>query len=204
MRAMPIFRASVLTLALTTTLGTGTLAARPDSGSRNIQDFATANFQQAVDACTDLDLTVVFTAGANLQVPIGSGRPGSWSDVGVSLQLFNTCLGEVAYLLTGETTGVDPNITRLGSATVDGVVVHLVDSTGTVSIDVVVDLTWSGNDDATVRIDHQLDAGYFRQERYETAQVSGSVEDVIQPGIAFTAGDVTGATIGTANEIALP
>jgi hypothetical protein len=147
---------------------------------------------------------VGFTAGKNLQIPIGSGMPGSWSDVVVSLQIFNTCLGELAYSLTGFSTIVDPNITRLESASVDGVVVHLVDASGTVSIDVVVDLTWTGNDDATVRIDHQLDAGYFRQEWFETAQVSGSVEDVIQPGIAFTAADVTGATIGTANSIALP
>lgn len=52
--------------------------------------------------------------------------------------------------------------------------VTLSDGSGT-SLDAEIHLVWVGNDDATVRIDHLFDFGYFRQERFETATVAGTV-----------------------------
>ena len=71
-----------------------------------------------------------------------------------------------------------------------------------------VDLAWTGNDDATVRIIHDRAAGNYRQERFETASVTGRVVFDSIPGwttgIEFTPADINGGVIGHANEISLP
>jgi len=65
-----------------------------------------------------------------------------------------------------------------------------------------------GNDAATVRIDHLFDFGYFRQERFETATVAGTVSFDESPlwddQLTFTGDDAGIATIGTANSVSLP
>lgn len=207
MRASPIFRATVLALALAVALGTATAAAAPSTGYRDIQDFASAGFWRTIADCLAANPTVVFTAGDDLQNPIGSGAPGSWSDVVVELRLFDTCAESPVAFLSGFTPGVDPDITRLESAAVRQVTVRLVDESGDISVDAVVDLTWAGNDDRTVRVDHG-NSGYFRQERFVTAQVAGTLVFLDSPvwagGMNFTAADAYGATIGTASEISLP
>ena len=179
----------------------GTVAARPTSGLRNIQDFAAAYFHQEI-GCEDYFLSVVFVAGNNLQGPIGSGKPGSWSDVTVELQVYD-CDGDPVYVLSGFTP-CDPNIVRFESARVDGVLVSLWDATHSVNIDVVVDLAWIGTGDTMVRIDHQADRGYYRQERFRSAEISGTVQDPIPDGISFTTADEHSGTIGTASEVSLP
>ena len=193
-------------LALSMSLRMGTAAARPDTGGRDIQDFATADFRQTLNACLRADASVRLIAGDNLQSPIGSGRPGSWSDTDIHLDLINTCIEHEQMVLSMDcfTTVAEPDIDRLERAAlhVGGYLCSIED------VSAAANLEWIGNDDATVRIDHQLGTGYFRQERFETASVSGTLVIDPIPGwtdeIAFTADDLTGATIGTANEISLP
>lgn len=201
-----ILSAHIFATVLTLTMAVGIAAGSPPTGYRNIQDFARAGFGQVLDECLDANASVIFTAGDNLQ-EIGDGKPGSWSDVHVDLKLTDPCTGAQILHLSGFTPVEDPDITRLETATVEDVVVHLVDSTGTFSVDALVNLTWTGNDDAVVRIDHELDRRYFRQERYETAEVKGTVtfsdSDAWPGGIEFTASDANDVAIGTANEISL-
>ena len=205
MHATPIVRVSVLTLALAMTVGTGTVAARPDTGGRDIQDFATADFYQTVAECLDASAAVRFFAGDNLQTPIGSGQPSSWSDTDIHLNLIDTCVEPERVVLSLECFAAveDPDMDRFEQASLH------VDVPCDLGVSAAINLEWTGNDDATVRIDHSLSDGYFRQERFETASVSGTLVFDPIPGwtedeLAFTGADVTGAAIGTANEISLP
>ena len=204
MHATPIVRVSILTLALALTVGTGLVAARPDTGGRDIQDFATADFYQTVAVCLDASAVVRFFDGDNLQTPIGSGKPSSWSDADIHLNLIDTCVEpeQVVVSLECLTAVEDPDMDQLEHASLH------VNVPCDLGVSVAIDLEWTGNDDATVRIDHSV-SGYFRQERFETASVSGTLVFDPIPGwtedeLAFTGEDVTGAAIGTANEISLP
>jgi len=201
-----ILSAYIFATVLCLSLGVGIAAASPPTGSRDIQDFARAGFGQMLEECVDANATVIFTAGDNLQ-EIGGGKPGSWSDVSVDLSIIDFCTETELIHLSGLTPVVDPDLIRLETATLEDVSVHLVDSTGAFSVDAVVNLSWAGNDNPVVRIDHELDLRYFRQERWETAEVTGTVvfsdSDVWDGGIAFDAGDANDVTIGTASEINL-
>jgi hypothetical protein len=200
-----------LAVTLIVTLGVGTVAARPNGGGRDIQDYAQASFQVRLEgdlACFFVDATVRYFAGDNLQGPIGSGTPGSWSDAPVNLGVFDSCNNDVEVLhLEGlGFPDVGPDIYRLERASLDVTSVTLTDGLGT-SVDAEIHLVWLGNGDATVRIDHQLDAGYFRQERSVTAAVSGTVELGASPywsELTFAGSDARDGSVGTANEISLP
>lgn len=196
----------LLSLSLIMFLGIGTAAANPATGGRDISDFATAGFRQTLDTCLRADAGVRLIAGDNLQTPIGSGQPGSWSDSDIRLDLVDTCAEpeQVVLSLDCFTTVAEPDMDRLERAALD--VAGYLCTIAAVSA--AADLEWTGNDDATVRIDHQLGVGSFRQERFETASVTGTLVIDPIPGwtdeIEFTADDLTGATIGTANQISLP
>jgi len=199
-------RALGVALALSMSLGMGTAAAHLDTGGRDISDFAVANFRQTLNACLRADAAVRLIAGDNLQSPLGGGRPGSWSDSDIHLDLIDTCVEpeQVVLSLDCFTTVAEPDIDRLERAAlhVAGYLCSIED------VSAATDLEWTGNDDATVRIEHQLGTGSFRQERFETASVSGTLVIDPIPGwtdeIEFTADDLAGATIGTANQISLP
>ena len=206
---LPMRRSLLLVLALSASLGMGTAAARPDTGGRDIQDFAVANFRKTVAICVDAAASVRFFAGDNLQSPIGGGQPSAWSDTDITLEVIDTCAGGsevVLWHLEGFSTVEDPDMERLEHASLDAAVT-LSNGNG-VSVDALIDLEWTGNDDAMVGIGHQLDIGYFRQERFETAQIAGSIaflpSQVWPDGIVFTQDDPYDAAIGTANEISIP
>jgi hypothetical protein len=123
------------------------------------------------------------------------------------LNLIDTCAEpeQVVLSLDCFTAVVEPDMDRLERAALD--IAGYLCSIAEVSA--ATNLEWTGNDDATVRIDHQLGIGSFRQERFETASVSGTLVLDPIPGwtdeIEFTGeNDFTGATIGTANAISLP
>jgi len=109
--------------------------------------------------------------------------------------------------LTGFATIENPDITRLEIASVHNVNLTTADESGTVAVEVTIDLTWTGNNDAATRIDHSIDAGHFRQERFETATINGTLtfgDNPLWPGgTAFTADDLESAVMGHANEILL-
>jgi hypothetical protein len=204
-------RALPLAVALTVTLGVGTVAARPTTGGRDIQDFAQSSFQTRLTGaleCLFVDTTVRYFAGDNLQDPIGSGRPGSWSDAPISLGVFDSCAND-AEVLHLEGLGFPdggPDFDRLERAELDVSLVTLSDGLGTF-VDAEVHLVWVGSDDATVSIGHQLETGSFRQERSESATVTGTVRLDSSPfwsDLTFMGDDAHDATIGTANEITLP
>ena len=187
--------------------GAGTVAASPGSGGRDIQDFASAGFESRLSDCLNVITSVQYFAGDNLQGPLGSGKPGSWADAPVTVRVFNSCEND-AEIWRAEGLGLPddgPDFDRLEHASLDVALVTLTDGLGS-SVDAEVHLDWVGNDDATVRIDHQLDRGYFRQERFETATVSGTVELGASPfwtSLTVTNDRTHDVVIGTANEISL-
>jgi hypothetical protein len=71
-----------------------------------------------------------------------------------------------------------------------------------------VDLDWLAASEQVVRIDHQLSAGYFRQERFVWADIEGSVSITgagIDPEpLVVTEADSFGAQLGWAAEIVRP
>jgi hypothetical protein len=205
-------RAAVcLSIALTVTLGVGSAVARPTSGSRNIQDFAQSGFQARLTGALDclfVETTVRYFAGDNLQNPIGSGKPVSWSDAPISLGVFDSCAddAEVLHLegLGFPDGGAD--FDRLERAELSVSQVTLSDGLGTF-VDAEIHLVWVGNDDATVSIGHDRDGRSFRQQRSESAAVIGTVRFGASPlwdDLTFTGDDAHDASIGTANEITLP
>ncbi len=199
-----------LVIVLTATMGAGVVAARPDTGYRDIQDFAQASFQTRLSGfdCLYLDTTVLYFAGDNLQTPIGSGKPGSWSDAPITLGVFDSCDNdaEVWHLEGLGFPDGAPDFDRLERAALDVSSVTLSDGSGTF-VDAEIHLLWVGTDDATVRIDHPLGVGYFRQERFKSATVTGTVRFDLSPywsDLAFAGDDAHDGRIGTANEISLP
>lgn len=207
-----------LTVVLTITMGPGAVVAgSPNSGGRDIQDFAQASFQVRLDECLFLDATVRYFAGDNLQSPIGSGAPGSWSDVPVNLGVFDSCNSDTKVLqLDGlGFPSPGPDFERLDQAVLDVptmlICEHWTDATpcdgSTPYVAVEIHLTWVGNGDTAVRIAHDLVGGSFRQERYETAVVTGTVQfadTALWSDLTLTGDDSHDVIIGTANEIALP
>jgi hypothetical protein len=181
-------------------LSTGAMAA-PDEGLRNIQSFAYANFYRPLDECTQVTVWVAFVAGDNLQGPIGSGKPGSWSDVTVRLELIGTCEGSESTTFEGYIP-VPPDMETFEHARVDGAGVSLTGGADE-TVDVLVDLSWTGLGDETVSI-NQHD-GYVRAERSVTAEVDGSVtfgaNDRWGEGLEFTPTDVHDGRMGWASEI---
>jgi hypothetical protein len=125
----------------------------------------------------------------------------------VTVRVFDSCDND-AEIWRAEGLGLPddgPDFARLEHASLDVTLVTLTDGVGS-SVDAEIHLDWVGNDDATVRIDHQLD-GYFRQERFETAFVSGTVELGASPfwtSLTVTDDRTHDVVIGTANEISLP
>ena len=165
-----------------------------------------AGFGQSPAECADTNVSVVFTAGENLHDGLGAGKPGSWSDVSVEFRVTDPCAeGATIVVLSGLTTGVPPDIERLDSANLENLQVELFDADGNPRGHATVNLAWAGNGDVAIRIDHQLDNGYFRQERYETATVTGAV--VISGtgawNATFVPENANDVTIGTASEVSL-
>jgi hypothetical protein len=146
-------------------------------------------------------VNVHFNAG-EVQDPIGAGQPSPFADVVVTRQVIDTETGDVLSWAQGAAFGLPPTIVELEEATIVNIVVVLYDADGNPVDTAEIDLTWHGNDDATTRIDHQRLAGYFRQERFETATLAGRV--VLDSGIHLAPSDAFSAVIGTANQISLP
>jgi hypothetical protein len=184
-------------------------AAAPLTGYRDIQDFANAGFLKTIGTCHEANAVIGFAAGDNLQNPIGQGRPSSWSDIEVQLTVTNTCGEEpVVYVhMTGWAGVPAPEIDRLERIAVLDVPVTLRSDDELLAIDSVFNLVWVGNDDLTVTTSPPQN-GYHREERSETAQVSGawtfSDSEVWVGGWTFTADDLSGANIGTARELNIP
>ena len=185
---------------------------RPTDGGRRNYDFAVADFfVTGVQECTDMSVTVRFHAGSQLQIPIGSGKPGSWSDTDVTLTLIQgECAanpGEVIAVIDGCQT-VPPDMVTLERARVDTSFAL----TGTSNCDpgdgavlADIDLTWTGNDDTAVSIGKNLENGVFHQERFETATVDGTVT-ITAPSmwsepVVLGPANLTQATIATATEV---
>lgn len=200
--------ALALAVALTVGAGIGTAWASPEAGGRNIQDFATASFRTWISECYFVDASVQYFAGDNLQSPIGSGKPTYWADAPLRVGVFDACDNdnEVWHVegLGFPDSGSD--FDRLDSASLDVSLVTLSDGVGT-SVNAEIHLDWIGQGSAEVRIDHQADAGYYRQERFRSASVTGTVELAASPfwsSLTLTADQSHDVFIGTANEIALP
>jgi hypothetical protein len=188
--------------------GAEVAAAGPDTGSRDIQDFAQASFQTRLDDCLFVDATVRYFAGDNLQDPIGSGQPGSWADAPITIQVFDSCVGD-AEVLRLEGLGFPddgPAFERLETAVLDVSAVTLSDGQSTF-VDAEIHLGWTANGDATVVIGHDLDSGYFRQERSRSATMTGAVSFSAGPdwsALRLAGDDSHDVRIGTANEITIP
>jgi hypothetical protein len=200
-----------LAIALTVTLGVGTVAAGPSTGFRDIQDFAAASFQTRLTGsfeCLFVDVTVNYFAGDNLQSPIGSGKPTYWSDAPTQLSVFDSCDGD-AEVLRVEGLGFPddgPDFERLERASLDVTSVLLSDGLGT-SIEAEIHLDWTGNDDTTVAIGHDVASRTFRQERSESATVTGTVQfgaSSYWSELTATGDDSHDVRIGTANEVGAP
>lgn len=69
----------------------GVAAGRPDTGGRDIGLYALTYFHERIDDSKVAVLRVASVAGDNLQTPIGSGRPTSWSDASLTLDVWNNC-----------------------------------------------------------------------------------------------------------------
>lgn len=192
--------ALAVAVGLSMAVGTGTMAA-PDAGLRDIQSFASANFYRNLDECTQAAASVVFVAGDNLQGPIGSGKPGSWSDVSVRLDLNGTCEGSESTAFQGFIT-VPPDIETFEHARVDNVTVSLTGGADE-TVDVLVDLSWTSLGDERVDINQQ--DGYIRAERSVSAEVAGYVafgaNDRWGDALTFTPADDHDARLGWASEI---
>lgn len=189
--------AAIVTMATTIT----PVGASPTSGFRAVQGFATADFEWALGSGLRSYLNVDFNAG-EVQNPTGSGAPTPFADVVVTLRVIDTQSGEVVSWAQGASFGLPATIVALEEATLDEVAVPLLDAGGNLVDTANLDLTWRGNDDASTRIDHQLAVGFFRQERFETATLSGSIE--LGGGVELGPDDAFGAVIGIARQISLP
>ena len=201
MTARRVRRAMVLALAMTMTIGVAAVAARPETGGRDIQSFANAEFELALDDCTRAYLGVSFVAGENLQGPIGSGQPGSWSDVTARLNLVDTCLEQSLAYFDGWIP-VPPTIETFESATLDDVALTIPGGNDE-TLDVFLDLTWTGLRGESVRTEQN--DGYIRAERTVPAELAGTAH--IGPGERFPEGLTYGpenafdARLGWAAEI---
>jgi hypothetical protein len=170
-RRTVVLRATALAFALVIGLAPGVAAGRPDTGDRDIQLFAQANLDEDLGECTMAKLAVSFAAGDNLQNPIGSGKPGSWSDVELRLQIYNFCTDTELALFEG--FGLHPpEIVPFTSALVTGVETDLFRSSSE-SVHAWVDLYWTGFGMPEVRTEN-VD-GYIRVERFVPAVVTGQV-----------------------------
>jgi hypothetical protein len=201
-----LLRASALALALAFALAPSVAADRPDTGGRDISKLAFAYFHEAVDDCTMAVLSVRFIAGDNLQVPIGSGKPTSWSDAEFTLDVWDSCTETLAATFFG--IGFHPpEIVTFESAILTGVESDLYDIGGD-SVHGVIDLYWTGIGKPVTNIIREDD--YYRTERAAPAIVSGQVvvDDHSLWGSPLTfafdedAGD--SATLGWAAQIHLP
>jgi hypothetical protein len=196
--------AAGLAAVFTVTTGAGTGLASPPPGSRNIQDFAIAGFETRLSDCLSVITSVQYFAGDNLQDPLG-GKPRSWADAPVRVTVFDSCDNDTE-IWRAEGLGFPdngPEFDRLDSASLDVSLVTLTDGLGS-SLDAEVHLDWVGNDDTAVRIDHLIDAKDFRQERFETARVTGAIELGASPfwsSLTVTDERTHDVVIGTANSI---
>ena len=207
MRTIAVVRAGTLALGVVLTAGSGLAAAGPADGYRDQQDYARADLVADLDGCITANPTVIFVAGNLLKGPLSGGAPEPWSDVTVILRLHDHCLGT-----TSELTGfavAPPDITRLESASVDGVVVLVTDPSGDREAEVTVAFDWTVAGPASSTHNNDHDGLYFRQDRSAPADVVGGLQvsdadsDVWAGGFALTDGDAYGAAIGFANEINL-
>lgn len=191
----------VLALALCLSASVGLVSAAPSSGGRDIQSFANAEFELPLDECGRAYLGISFVAGENLQGPIGSGKPGSWSDVTARLNVVDTCSGEVLASFEGWTP-VPPTIETFETATVEGAA-FAIPGGDDASIDVSIDLAWTGFGPETVRTEHH--DGYVRAERTVAAELAGSVQIGSTPrfpdGLHYKPEHAFDARLGWAAEI---
>lgn len=193
-------------LALSTGVGTGLAGA--GTGSRDIQDYAQAAFIAWISECLVVDSNLVYVAGDNLQDPVGSGKPRSWADALIRATIVDACDND-AVVATFEGLAfpdVGPDFDRLERASLDVSQVTLSDGQGGF-VDAEIHLAWVGTGPETVRIDHQRDRDYFRQERSRSASVTGTVEfgaSAFWSGLTLLGEQSHDANIGTANEISLP
>lgn len=196
----------VLAVAVAAGAAPAVSAARPDTGGRDIQRFASAWFETEAGECRYAYVSVAFIAGDNLQGPIGSGVPGSWSDVSVSLDVYDTCADEHLGTFANWVPVPDPDLELFERASVAAEVTIPDGPDGPMIATIALD--WLASSAREVRIDHQLSAGYFRQERYVWADVEGSVSitgAALTPDpLVVTEDDAFGAQLGWAAEIALP
>ena len=196
----------VLALALAAVAAPAASAGRPESGGRDIQRFATAWFETEAGECRYAFVSVVFIAGDNLQGPIGSGAPGSWSDVTVTLDVHDTCADEHLGTYSNWVPVPDPDLELFERASVVAEV-PIPDGPDGPMI-ATIDLDWLASSAQEVRIDHHLSAGSFRQERYVWADIEGSVSITgagLDPDpLVVTEDDSFGAQLGWAAEIAQP
>ena len=183
MRVCRLARPLVLGVALTVAAASPTMAAKPDSGMRLNLDFARTSLTagglwecgEGQDAA-GATLAVGFVVGHDLQIPIGVGKPSSWTDVDPMLSVFG-CDGEydefswVSYDLTGRFDASAMTIDPFTSATLrldtpmyrDGAV------TG---VHIAFDLTWTATGAPTVTVHHE--PGNFGVERTAPAVVTGT------------------------------
>ena len=145
-------------------------------------DGAIASFWFQADECLGVqaDVTlVVGERGANL----GDGRPWTWSDVSVVLNIWETCQSQVLYTLSGWVVVPEPDLTPFESASLGTLEIPLADESGTLTINAVVDnLAWIGNDEAPdVQIGNE--PGSHTMTRVVNAQLTGS--------LAFSGGNVS-------------
>lgn len=197
-----------LSAVLLLAVGGGTASASPETGYRDIQDFANAGFFAWVSECHWVDASVGYAAGDNLQTPIGSGAPTSWADAVVRVIVIDACDSdnEVAHLEGLAFPDTGPDFDRLERASLDVSLVTLSDGLGG-SVDAEIHLDWLGQGPTEARIGHQGDAGYYRQERYRSASVTGTVELAASPfwsGLILSGDQSHDVFIGVANEISLP
>jgi hypothetical protein len=200
-----LMRASVLAFALTLAIVPAVSATPPGSGYRDIQSFANASFAQQLDDCTQARLTVLFTGGDNLQSPIGSGKPGSWGDAGVSLAIWDTCADPETQIAFYSGVAYHPDeVDGFTSALVTGTETDLWADDGS-SVHVTIDIYWVGTGSPVVTTDQH--DGYQRVTRTAPAEIVDQGENptavvVGEPWpVAFSAADQAGAEIGWAAEI---
>ncbi len=200
--------ALALAIALTLGAGIGSVWASPETGSRDIQDFAIASFRTWISDCRFVEASVQYFAGDNLQGPIGSGKPTHWADAPTSISVVDACDGDtqVWHLEGLGFPDSGPDFDRLDSASLDVSLVTLSDGAGS-SVDAEIHLDWLGQGPTEVRVDHQRDGGYYRQERFRSATVAGTVElgaSSLWSGLTLSGDQSHDVFIGTANEISLP
>jgi hypothetical protein len=201
MRPVLLGRATVVVAIMCLALASGVAAAPRGSGYRDIQSFANVWYLQSLDACTEARLTAQFAGGDNLQDPLGSGKPGSWGDIGLELGVWSTCNGELLASFQG--MGFHPDeVVLFDSALVTGVETDLFDSEGN-GVHANVDIYWEavGSPELTTG---QHD-GYIRVERAAPAVVTGQIvigaHALWGDSLTFEFDEDDGANIGWAAEI---